>query len=82
MQIILGGQNELTLVTLMQNSAKITKIRQREDIFGNFSLETSSCISSYTKLVNYRRIMQIFVGGQNELTLVTLSQNHIKSHQN
>ena len=36
MQIFVGGQNELTLVTLLQNSAKITKIRQTEDILGKF----------------------------------------------
>ena len=35
MQIFVGGQNELTLVTLLQNSAKITKIRQTEDIWVN-----------------------------------------------
>ena len=28
MQIFVGGQKELTLVTLMQNSAKINKFRQ------------------------------------------------------
>ncbi len=35
MQIFVGGQNELTLVTLLQNSAKITKVRQTEDILSN-----------------------------------------------
>ena len=35
MQIFVGGQSELTLVTLMQNSAKITKIRHTEDILVN-----------------------------------------------
>ena len=39
MQIFVGGQNELTLVTLLQNSAKITKIRQTEDILGKFGLQ-------------------------------------------
>ena len=34
MQIFEGGQNELTLVTLLQNSAKVTKIRHAEDILG------------------------------------------------
>ena len=42
MQIFVGGQNELTLVTLLQNSAKITKIRQTEDILGKFALQASS----------------------------------------
>ena len=32
MQLFVGGQNELTLVTLLQNSAKVTKFRQTEDI--------------------------------------------------
>ena len=41
-QIFVGGQKELTLVTLMQNSAKITKFRQSENIFGNFSVQASS----------------------------------------
>ena len=44
MQIFKGGQNELALVTLLQNSAKITKIRQTEDILGKFGLQASSCI--------------------------------------
>ena len=39
MQIFVGGQNELTLVTLLQNSAKINKIRQAEEILGNFGLQ-------------------------------------------
>ncbi len=34
MQIFVGGQNELTLVTFLQNSAKITKHRHTEDILG------------------------------------------------
>ena len=45
-QIFVGGQKELTLVTLMQNSAKITKFRQSEHIFGNFSLQPSGYIHS------------------------------------
>ena len=39
MQIFVGGQNELHLVTLKQNSAKINKIRQTEEILGNFGLQ-------------------------------------------
>ena len=34
MQIFVGGQKELILVTLMQNSAKVTKFCQSEHIFG------------------------------------------------
>ena len=41
-QIFVGGQKELTLVTLMQNSAKLTKFSQNQHIFGNFSLQASS----------------------------------------
>ena len=72
MQIFVGGQNELTLVTLLQKSAKITKIRQTEDILGKFGLQASSCIPFWLETVSSCRKMQIFVGGQNELTLVTL----------
>ena len=78
MQIFVGGQNELTLVTLVQNSAKITKIRQTEDILGKFALQASSCIHFWLKTVSSCRKMQIFIGGQNELTLVTLLQNSAK----
>ena len=74
MQIFVGGQNELALVTLLQNSAKITKIRQTEDILGKFGLQASSCIPFWLKTVSSCPKMQIFVGGQNELTLVTLLQ--------
>ena len=43
--IFVGGQNELTLVTLLQNSAKITSsCRKTEDILGKFGLQASSCI--------------------------------------
>ena len=49
MQLFVGGQNELTLVTLLQNSAKITKIRQTEDILGKFALQASSCIHFWLK---------------------------------
>ena len=79
MQIFVGGQNELTLVTLLQNSAKITKNCQTEDILGKFGLQASSCIPFWLKTVSSCRKMQIFVGGQNELTLVTLLQNSAKS---
>ena len=78
MQLFVGGQNQLTLVTLLQNSAKITKIRQTEDISGKFALQASSCIHFWLKTVSSCRKMQIFVGGQNELTLVTLLQNSAK----
>ena len=82
MQILVGGQNELTLVTLLQNSAKITNIRQTEDILGKFGLQASSCIHFWLKTVSSCRKMQIFVGGQNELTLVTLLQNSAKITKN
>ena len=82
MQIFVGGQNELTLVTLLQNSAKITKIRQTEDILGKFALQASSCMHFWLKTVSSCRKMQIFVGGQNELTLVTLLQNSAKITKN
>ena len=49
MQLFVGGQNQLTLVTLLQNSAKITKIRQTEDILGKFALQASSCIHFWLK---------------------------------
>ena len=82
MQIFVGGQNELTLVTLLQNSAKITKIRQTEDILGKFGLQASSCFHFWLKTVSSCRKMQIFVSGQNELTLVTLLQNSAKIAKN
>ena len=62
----------------MQNSPKIAKFRQSEHNFGNFSLQASGCIHSEPKLVNFRRKLQTFVGGQKELTLVTLMQNSPK----
>ena len=49
MQIFVGGQNELSLVTLLQNSARITKIRQTEDILSKFALQASSCIHFWLK---------------------------------
>ena len=55
MQIFVGGQNELTLVTLLQNSAKVTKIRHAEDISGQFGLQASSCIHFWLKTVNATR---------------------------
>ena len=82
MQLFVGGQNQLTLVTLLQNSAKITKIRHTEDILGKFGLQASGCIPFWLKLVSSCRKMQIFVGGQNELTLVTLLQNSAKITKN
>ena len=78
MQICVGGQKELTLVTLMQNSAKITKFCQSEHIFGTFSLQPPSYIHSLPKKLIFRHKMQIFVGGQKELILVTLMQNSAK----
>ena len=78
MQIFVGGQKELTLVTLIQKSAKITEVGQSEHIFGISSLQASSCIHTYPKTVNFCRKMQVFVGGQNELTLVTLMQKSAK----
>ena len=77
-QIFVGGQNELTMVTLMQNSAKFTNFRQCEHIFGIVSLQASSCILFYHKMSIFRRKGQIFVGGQSELFLVTLMQNGAK----
>ena len=78
MQIFVVGQKKLTLVILMRKSAKITKFRQSEHFFGNFSLQASSCNHSYPKLINFRQKVQSFVGGQKELTLVTLMQNSAK----
>ena len=78
MQKFVGGQKELILVTLMQNSAKITKFRQSEHVVGNFSIQASRCIHSYPKLNNFCQKVQIFVGGQKELILVTLMQNSAK----
>ena len=59
----------------MQNSAKITKFRQNEHIFGNFSLQASNYIHFQPKVLNFRRKVLLFVGGHKELTLVTLMQN-------
>ena len=78
MQIFVGSQKELILVTLMQNSAKITKFCQSEHIFGIFGLQPPSYIHSLPKILNFRQKVQIFVGGQKELTLVTLMQNSAK----
>ena len=58
MQIFVGGQNELTLVTLLQNSAKITKNRHTEDILGKFGLQASSCIHFGLKTVNATRCLK------------------------
>ena len=65
----------------MRNSAKITKFRQSEHIFGNFSLQASSYIHSYPKLIKFRQKVQFFVGGQKEITLVTFMPNSTKNHQ-
>ena len=62
----------------MQNSAKNTKNRQSEHIFGNFTLQPPSYIHSLPKILNFRQKVRIFVGGQKELTLVTLMQNSAK----
>ena len=62
----------------MQNSAKITTLRQSEHIFCNFSLQPPSYIHSLPKKLNFRQKVQIFVGGQKETTLVTLMQNSAK----
>ena len=78
-QIFVGGQKELSLVTLLQNTAKITKHRHTEDILGKFGLQASSSIPFWLKTVSSCRKKQIFVGGQNELTLVTLLQNTAKN---
>ena len=56
----------------MRNSAKVNKFRQSEHIFGNFSLQASSYIHCYPKLTNFYQKVQIFLGGQKEITLVTL----------
>ena len=39
MQIFVGGQKELTLMSLSRNIGKVTKVRQSEHIFVNSSLE-------------------------------------------
>ena len=62
----------------MQKSAKITKFRQSEHIFGNFSLQLPSYVHSWPKTLKFRRKLLIFVGDQKELTLVTLTQNRAK----
>ena len=81
MQQFVGGQNELTLATFIENSAWITTIYQTEDICGNVSLQASSCIHSYPKEVKFCRKVQFFVGAQKKQTLVTLSQNRVEFHQ-
>ena len=75
----IGGHSELSLMNLMQNSAKLSKFCQSENTFGNFSLQLSSCIHSYPKRVNFCWKLQNFVGGQKELKLVTLMQNSAKT---
>ncbi len=61
MQIFVGGQYELTLVTLLQKSAKITKNRHTEHILGKVGLQASSCIHFWLKTVSSCRKMQIFL---------------------
>ena len=68
-------------MTLFWNSEKITKVRQSEYIFVNSSLEASSFNHSYPKLFKFCWKVQTFVGGQNELTLMTLSQNSRKNNE-
>ena len=46
MQIFVGGQKELILVTLVQNSAKNTKFCQSEHNFGIFGLQPPIYIHS------------------------------------
>ena len=75
LQFFLGGWKELTLMTLSRNNEKITKVLQSEHIFVNPSLEASSFIHSYAKIFKFCWKVQIFLGGQSELTLMTLSQN-------
>ena len=73
-QIFVGGQNELTLVTLSQNSRKINKNSQNEHFFGNFCLQASTCIHSYKRIVNFCRKLQI-LRVTKEITSMNLSQN-------
>ena len=61
-------------MTLTRTSAKITKFCQSEHIVGNFSLQPPSYIHSLPKILNFRQKVQNFVGGQKELTLVTLTK--------
>ena len=56
----------------MQETVKVTKICQSERVLGIFSLQTSSCIHSRPKIVNFCRKVETFVGGHEELTWVTL----------
>ena len=78
MQIFVGGQKELTLVTLMQNSAKITELHQSEHILA--ILAFNHLVTSVPNQKNsiFAIKMQIFIGGQKELILVTLMQNSAK----
>ena len=74
-KFFLGGQNELSSGTLSQKSGKITKLRQSEQIFANFSIQASSCTHCYPKIVSFCRKLQIFEVDQKELTSMTRSQN-------
>ena len=46
LQTFEGDQKELTSKTWSQIVGKISKIRQSEYIFGNFSFQASSCLHS------------------------------------
>ena len=79
LHFFVGGWKELTLMTLSRNIGKINRIRQSEHIFDTFTLQASTCIHSHKKTGNFCRIVQIFVGGQNELTLMNLWQSSRKN---
>ena len=72
LQTFEGDQKEKTSMSRSHNVRKISKIRQSEHIFGNFSFQASSCIHSYPKIINFCRKVQNFVCDQNELTLMNL----------
>ena len=82
LQFFVGGWKELSLMTLSRNIGKLNKVRQSEHIFSTFSIQASTCINSHTKISIFCRIMQTFEGGQNELTLMTLSQKSRKTNKN
>ena len=82
LHFFVGGWKELTLMSLSRKFGKINKVRQSEHIFGTLTLQASICIHSHTKMGNFCRIMQTFEGGQNELTLMTLSQKSRKTNKN
>ena len=53
LQTLEGDQKELTSKTWSQIVGKISKIRQSEHIFGNFSFQASSCFHSYPKIITF-----------------------------